>query len=223
MIFILILLCASCSKDSNPVESTPKSDGTVTDIDGNIYNYITIGNQTWMQENLKTTKYRNGDALPNVTTNGDWIVLKTGTYCDYNNNPTNAEIYGRLYNWYAVNDTRGLAPLGWHVASDSEWTKLINYLGGESVAGSKLKKLHNSYWQTSDIVVSNSSGFEAIPSGFRNIDGSFVWLGYTTYWWTSTVDNFSAAWNRHLHYDFEKIFRDSNEKNGGFSVRCIKD
>ena len=119
---------------------------TVSDIDGNIYHYIVIGTQTWMVENLKTIHYRNGDAIPNVTISLDWDVLVTGAYCWYNNDvPTYKAAYGALYNWYVVNDSRNIAPAGWHVPTDAEWTILIDFLGGESVAGVKLKETGNSH------------------------------------------------------------------------------
>ena len=113
----------------------PSEIGTVTDIDGNLYYTVKIGEQWWMLENLRVTHYRNGDAIPNVTDDAEWEGLSTGAYCDYDNDPANVATYGRLYNWYAVGDSRNIAPAGWHVPSDDEWQTLVDYLGGSSVAG----------------------------------------------------------------------------------------
>ena len=142
------------------------SGGTVVDIDGNVYNTVTIGTQVWMVENLKTTKYRNGDAIPNVTGNASWVALSTGAYCWYNNDAaTYKATYGALYNWYAVGDSRNIAPSGWHVATDSEWTTLSTFLGGESIAGDKLKEIGTSHWLSPNTGATNSNGFTAFPGG----------------------------------------------------------
>lgn len=119
----LLVLTSSCKKDDNN-----NNGSTVKDIDGNVYHTIVIGTQTWMLENLKTTKYSNGDPIPNITDSLTWVSLETGAYCNYNNDENNSVIYGRLYNWYSVNDSRKLAPVGWHVPNDSEWRTLTDFL-----------------------------------------------------------------------------------------------
>jgi uncharacterized protein (TIGR02145 family) len=140
-VVFLLLLISSCKKTEEiaNINFNPSiTYGSITDQDGNVYKTVNIGNQTWIAENLKTTKYRNGELIPNVTDNTLWKNLVTGAYSNYDNDNKKENIYGRLYNWYAVNDTRNLAPLGWHVPSDTEWTTLYSFLGGEDVAGFKL-------------------------------------------------------------------------------------
>jgi uncharacterized protein (TIGR02145 family) len=194
-----------------------------TDID-NTNNYVVIGTQVWMSENLKTTKYRNGDPIPNVTDNIAWSQLTSDAYCNYDNNPANGVNYGRLYNWYAINDPRGLAPSGWHLATDAEWTILINYLGGETVAGEKLKEagfaqLGNSYTNSS-----NDFGFTALPGGYRgSYDGTFYGIGYYGCWWSSMEFDAGSAWYRYICYGNNNASRFYDYKNSGYSVRCIKD
>lgn len=117
-----------------------KSDVTVIDFDGNVYHPVVIGKQTWLVEDLRVTHYRNGEAIPNVADSTQWTLLTSGAYCNYNNDSVLSKVYGKLYNWYAVNDRRGLAPKGWHIPTDEEWSTLVNYLGGESIAGAKLRK-----------------------------------------------------------------------------------
>jgi uncharacterized protein (TIGR02145 family) len=208
----------------NPVSfKTLLAEGTVADKDGNIYNYITIGTQVWMIENLKTTKYRNGDSLLNMTSDGTWNNTTIGGYCNYNNNSTNATDYGKLYNWYAVNDSRGLAPTGWHIPSDAEWATLITYLGGENVAGGKLKETGLLHWLTPNQGATNETGFSAFPGGFREINGVYSDLGSFGNWWSSTEINTLYAYYRHMYYNYGGIGRVYANKKTGFSVRCIKD
>lgn len=202
-------------------------DDTVTDIDGNVYRTVTIGGQTWMAENLRTTRYRNGDPVPNVSDDSVWFNLSTGAYCNYGNDPNYAAIYGRLYNWYAVYDSRNIAPSGWHVASDDEWTTLVNYLGGPNIAGGKLKEAGTSHWKSPNAGATNESGFSGLPGGYRNPDGPFHHIGDNGFWWTSTLDNTYAnrdrAWRLTWHYFDSTVDRNSYYFMGGMSVRCIKD
>jgi uncharacterized protein (TIGR02145 family) len=195
----------------------------VTDKNKNEYHSVKIGTQVWMIENLRTTKYRNGDDIPNVTKNTTWTDLTIGTYCDYNNNPDNASTYGRLYNWYAVNDKRKIAPEGWHVASDSEWTILTNFLGGVEGAGSKLKEAGLTHWNTPNQGSTNESGFTALPGGSRAYGGAFQSLGTIGFWWTSTQESWGQAWQRHISSDQSVVGRRFDNKENAFSVRCIKD
>ena len=205
--------------------------GTVTDFDGNEYVTITIGTQTWMAENLKVTHYRNGDIIPNGTDDFAWEGtyngtttignVTTGQYCDQLNKPIYSKVYGRLYNWYAVNDNRNIAPTGWHVSSDAEWTILINYLGGDSIAGRKLKEIGLTHWKDywEAAIATNETGFTALPGGGR-VGGAFV-CGFGQ-WWSSEKDA-SNAYYRNMGPTVNTVDRNSNYKWFGFSVRCIKD
>ena len=197
--------------------------GTVTDIDGNVYNTVTIGAQTWMAENLKTTKYRNGDPISNVTDNAAWTALTKGAYCWYNNDQANKAIYGGLYNWYAVADSRNIAPAGWHVASNAEWTTLTTYLGGEGVAGGKLKEAGTAHWNSPNTGATNESGFTAFPGGQRYYYGEFLSIGLYGYWWASTVFSTNSAWHRFTGFSISYVYSYGNSDVFGFSVRCIRD
>lgn len=202
----------------------PGSGNTVTDIDGNTYNTVTIGTQVWMVENLKTTKYRNGDTIANVTGNSAWAATITGAYCNYNNNANSSITYGRLYNWYAVNDNRKIAPTGWHVPTDADWTTLTTYLGGEGVAGGKLKETGTTHWQSPNTGATNETGFTALPGGDRLYStGVFYDKGVYCFCWSSTANDASTAWVRALDNSYSNVSRSNNPKSNGFSVRCIKD
>ena len=192
----------------------------ITDIDGNIYHSIKIGEQTWMVENLRTTHYRNGDLIPNETDNRKWSTLTTGAYCDYENNNSNSNEYGKLYNWYAVNDNRNIAPEGWHIPSDDEWTKLTDFLGGEIVAAKKLKDIN---WKSQDISTINKKEFSALPGGYRGNNGDFNYLNIAGSWWTASKANDYSACCRHMDYASTSVNSSQYLKIFGFSVRCIKD
>ncbi|HNY56232.1 MAG TPA: FISUMP domain-containing protein, partial [Chitinophagales bacterium] len=157
--------------------------GTVNDIDGNTYNTVTIGTQCWMTENLKTSTYNDGTAILNETINTQWVNLTTGAYCYYNNNISNKATYGTLYNWYAVN-TGKLAPSGWHVPTEADWTTLINYLGGETVAGGKMKAI--TLWNSPNTAADNSSGFSGLPAGIRTQSGTYFDMGNEGNFWSAT-------------------------------------
>lgn len=213
--------------------------GSVTDIDGNIYQTVKIGDQWWAAENLKVTHYRNGDPIPNINDNSEWGNLDSGAFCSYDNDDSNIITYGLLYNWYAVNDPRGLAPSGWHVPTDEEWKQMEMYLGmSQSEAdgqydrgtdeGSKLKSTVGWYSPSwfGNGNGNNESGFSALPGGFRFYTGTF-WpnsLTAMTYIWTSSsYDSNIFARNRHLLFSSTKIDRRGGSKRRGASVRCIKD
>ena len=197
--------------------------GTVTDIDGNTYQTVKIGDQWWTAENLKVTHYRNGDAIPNVTDNTEWSNLTTGAYCNYDNDDNNADTYGSLYNWYAVNDRRNIAPEGWHVPSDAEWQILIDYLGGEGVAGGKMKATGTTIWNSPNTGATNESGFSALPGGYRHDDEGYYNMCYDTYFWSSSGSSSRDAWYRNLDYDYSGVYRNYDYKRYGFSVRCVRD
>ncbi len=199
-------------------------DGTVTDIDGNVYQCVKIGDQWWMAENLKVTHYRNGEAIPNVTDGSEWSNLTTGAWCAYNNDNGNVSTYGLLYNWYAVDDSRNIAPESWHVPTDEEWQTLVDYLGGSSVAGGKLKETGTTHWYSPNTGATNESGFTALPGGYRDYNyGTFYNVGGYGYWWSSTGYSSSNVWNRILNYNNSDVYRNSHSKRSGFSVRCVRD
>jgi len=195
--------------------------GTLNDIEGNLYKTIQIGTQVWMAENLKTTKYKDGAAIPLVTDNTAWYNRETSGYCWYNNDAsTNKNIYGALYNWHTVT-TGKLCPTGWHVPSNAEWTTLTTYLGGE--AGGKLKETGTSHWTIPNEGATNTSGFTAVPGGNRDISGSFRFIGYYGNYWSSTEESRNYAWGRYIYNSNSVVARSGEGKLDGFSVRCVKD
>ena len=192
--------------------------GTVTDIDGNVYNTVTIGTQCWMAENLKTTRYNDGTAILTGLSNADWQSTTSGAYAIYNNDPANNTTYGKLYNSYAVK-TNKLAPAGWHVPTYAEWTTLIAFLGGVSIAGGAMKA--TILWSSPNTGATNSSGFTGLPAGYRNINGTFSNIGFYGYFWSS--DSYYSCWSSLNNSNNSvgsscDLFREK-----GFSVRCVKD
>ena len=203
---------------------------TVTDIDGNVYETVIIGDQLWMAENLKVTHYRNGDEIPTGYSNDDWSNLFTGAYAVYDDDPSNAEIYGNLYSWYAIDLETGVCPEGWHVPTDDEWTILSDYLGGSDIAGGKLKECtegscpESEYWFSPNMGATNESGFTGLPGGCRGGgSGSYLYLGGSGFFWSSTEYNSNLAWFWVLYYDTSVIYRDYDYKGYGSSVRCVRD
>ena len=195
--------------------------GEVTDIEGNVYPTVKIGEQIWMAENLKVTKYNDGTAIPNVTDNTQWANLTTAAYCWYNNDVNNKNTaYGALYNWYTVN-TNKLAPAGWHVPTDAEWTTLTTYLGGENIAGGKLKEAGTSHWLSPNTNATNESGFTSLPGGARYVDGTFVNLGSNGGWWSSTFYDTQTLWIRDIYRAEGKVSRGYAYNKWGYSIRCI--
>lgn len=215
------------------VFSTKGANGNVTDIEGNTYSTIEIGTQVWMAENLKTTKYNDGTAIPNITDDITWQLTNTGAYGDYSNTPSNSITYGRLYNWYAVdnnvatkvasNGGKNVCPTSWHVPSYDEWTIFVAYVGGANVAGGKLKETGTVHWQTPNAGATNEAGFTALPGGYHNFYG-FYGIGVYGYWWSSTVYSTTVVsyWNIYSEYVFTTIISGDLRKEG-ISVRCIKD
>lgn len=202
-----------------PFDTVP----TVTDIDGNVYGTVKIGTQVWMTSNLKTTRYRNGDAIPNATSDNDWAIA-ADAQCTYNNTivADSINLFGRLYNFYAVADSRKIAPIGWHVASDDEWNTLTTYLG--AMAGGRLKEAGIIHWNSPNTDALNDSKFSALPGGSRDYyTGSFGSLGRSCYWWSSTENYAANAWCRLLEYGGSGVGRVNNNKSIGCSVRCVRD
>lgn len=200
----------------------------VTDIDGNNYTSVKIGTQVWMVENLKTSKYRNGDLIgTTIPATLDLRSENTPKYqWAYDGNENNVSTYGRLYTWYAVNDSRNLAPIGWHVASKEDWAILVDYLGGEFIPGGKLKEIGTTHWIDPNTSATNESGFSALPSGIRIESGPFSSIGFVTYWWTSTecigcANKAGIDW--YLGYNFSEIYWSGDNASLGNSVRCVMD
>jgi uncharacterized protein (TIGR02145 family) len=208
-----------------------KTYGTMTDQDGNMYKTITIGTQTWMAENLRTTIYRDGTEMRNICY-GLWYLGENNGHCTYNNttNAVSIATYGRLYNWYTVNSSHNIAPTGWHVPSDTEWTTLITYLGGESVAGGKMKETGTTHWTTPNTGATNESGFTGLPTGARSSGGpdpepSFNFMGACAYYWSSSEPgpNYAVGNYCRLSSDNVNVYRYNIAKSEGFAVRLVKD
>lgn len=242
---VFLVFASSCKKDddNDPSSNNPSvgnnqdngkttalfntnvTYGTMTDQDGNTYKTVTIGTQTWMAENLRTTKYNDGTGIRFVFDDYRWGTLTTGAYCNCLNSYNNETIatYGRLYNWYAVN-TGKLSPKGWHVPTDAEWTTLIDYLGGADVAGGKLKETGTTHWNSPNIGATNETGFTALPGGAR-VNGAYNDVGYYGDWWSATESYIPGnAWLREVYYDYSIVYRlNYFTKQTGLSVRCVKD
>jgi len=217
------LFFSSCDKttDEGPNSNGLPPPDSIVNIDGIVYHTIKIGNQYWMIENLKVTRYRNGDAIQNEKDDDAWANLSTGAYCDYENNTSNSKTYGRLYNWYAVNDSRNICPAGWHVPTNDEWFTLTNLLGGDEVAAGKLKEAGIEHWLSPNEGATNETGFTALPGGYRDTDGSFSDIGFSGDWWSSTLFIQGVAWERLLYYRSPGVYTHGNAIRSGFSVRCI--
>jgi len=220
---------------SNEVSVT--IDGPVTDIDGNVYEVVTIGSQVWMAENLKVTHYRDGTAISHLASDGDWTTTSSGAYCFYDNNSSNGDTYGALYNWYAVSDSRNIAPEGWHVPSDDEWKELEMALGmsqseadvngwrgtneGSKLAGNAALWIDGALENDPEF---GTSGFTALPGGWRVYYlGSYNNMGDYAYFWSATENNSTTAWYRTLHWSTLDVLRYLDYKRDGFSIRCLRD
>jgi uncharacterized protein (TIGR02145 family) len=224
----LLLLAAACKKDDKTDDSSNNNNNnnnppvatTVTDIDGNVYNIIIIGTQTWMKENLEVKHYNNGDSIPFYSGGGaEWVALTTGGCCYYYNDPYNG--YGLLYNGYAVYDSRKIAPVGWHVATDADWNTLITYLGGDSIAGGKMKSTGTSLWDSPNTGATNSSNFTALPGGYRETMWGYFWNeSINAIFWSQTD---GTGGNYRKLGNLGKDVTTGHYSNGnGLSVRCVK-
>jgi len=223
---IFLILIGSCKKED--VENY-----TMIDIDGNVYHTVTIGTQVWTLENLETTRYLNGDTIPEIISVHDWSNQTIGAQCIYDNNTELGYSYGRLYNWYAVNDSRKIAPKGWHIPTEVEWSTLENYLVNHlGYSGSAAKALAaNTNWTQFDAVnavgndlsKNNSSGFTALPGGNRYWTGEYDDVGDIGCWWSSTESEPTSAWSRGIYFYYDIVSRNSSKKEYGLSIRCIKD
>ena len=213
ILFCLILFITACGPSSSKTDEGSTTATSVAETEAS------IGKQVWTTKNLDVTKYRNGDAIPQVQDKNAWAKLKTGAWCYFENNTANGTTYGKLYNWFAVNDTRGLAPKGYHMPTDAEWTILTDNLGEE--AGTKMKS--TSGWDNNGNGT-NTSGFAGLPGGYRNDDGDFSFIGAGGGWWSSSESNTSYAWYRSLYNASGDVARYYGvNKQSGFSVRCLRD
>lgn len=236
---LIIILNTSCKAENQP---DSKSVETIKDMDGNVYHTVKIGTQVWMVENLKTRKYNDGTQIPFVTDNSAWSTLHTPGYCWYSNDAeTNKDTYGALYNWYTVN-TGKLAPIGWHIPSDIEWTNLEDYLkangynyddtrtnnyGKSLAATTNWKTFTSTDWDLisligNDLTKNNRTGFSALPGGTRNIYGTFYSIGESCYLWSSTEHLTDSSWSRALNYQGCSLGKDDDDNKSGNSVRCIR-
>ncbi len=206
----------------NPVTPSENTN-TVSDVDGNSYRSVKVGTQVWTTGNLNVSHFRNGDHIPEAVTMEEWEkAFDKGkpAWCYYDNDPVNGEKYGMLYNWFAVNDSRGLAPNGWHIPTTREWTDLTEYLGGENVAGGKMK--NTSGWESNGNGT-NESGISGLPGGSRGFIGPFDSVGSFGNWWSSSGDDISHAWYCTLFGSDSKVSGEYYYEGAGFSVRCVRD
>lgn len=222
MISLLVLLavqgCVDVTESDGPVPIP--ATGTMTDIDGNVYGTVRIGNQVWMVENLKTTRFNDGQEIPVVSDAFAWGNLSSPGMCWGNNNAANKEPYGGLYNWYAV-DTAKLAPVGWHIPTEAEWKALAVYLGGVDIAGGKMKT--TTQWFSPNTGATNESGFSAIPVPYRNFDGILFWnIGDGAYFWSTDAFDGAMAVGTHLVCDSRALYISEVSKKYGRSIRCVK-
>lgn len=241
-LLIVAVIINNCDSNDYNLTSTLFSNyeiqygGGVTDIDGNFYQSVIIGKQEWMTENLKTSQYRDGTIIPNVTSNTQWTNLSSGAWAYYYNDESNHNSYGKLYNWFAVINNNGLCPDGWKVPDDDDWKQLERFLGmreaevyaravnrGESQnIGGLVKSKGTEYWQSPNRGATNESGFSGIPGGNRISGGNFNNISIHGFWWSSSEFNSSNAWYRLLNYNISGISRGSLDKRYGLSVRCLK-
>lgn len=197
-------------------------------VDEGCIPFVTICGKDWMLNNLDADMYRNSDPIPQVTNNAAWVAAGnagTGAWCYYNNDPAMGAIYGKLYNWYALKDPRGLVPEGWHIPLDDEWAAMITCLNAITPtgnAGGKMKETGTTHWLSPNTGATNSSGFTGLPGGFRNFNGGFSYLGNYGFWWSAT-EYFTYAWVRYLQNTNGNMNRNYYYLRGGFSVRCVRD
>jgi uncharacterized protein (TIGR02145 family) len=222
-IVVTIMSVYSCQGDNFNEESTTIEESTSTTIEESVINEVIIGKQVWTAANLNVDKFRNGEPIPHAKTDEEWKKAgenKEPAWCYYDNDPTNGEKYGKLYNWYAAIDPRGLAPDGWHLPSDKEWAVLADYLGGDGVAGTKMKS--SSGWVDNGNGT-NESGFSGTPGGYRFINGRFYYIDFYGYWWSSTESSDNFAWFRELLFFNDKVGKNEFTKGNGYSIRCLRD
>lgn len=198
----------------------------LTACDGQSYKEVTIGDQVWMTENLNVEEFRNGDPIPHAQTDEEWKRAGENgqpAWCYYDNDPANGKIYGKLYNFYAVSDWRGLAPEGWRIPDEADWYYLVTLLGGEDFAGGKLKANDTIYWENPNTGATNETGFTALPGGYRYDEGRFDNIGYGGFWWSSAKLHSNSSWYRTLDNRSTHAFRHYANKSAGFSLRLLRE
>jgi uncharacterized protein (TIGR02145 family) len=212
----------SQKKDSILINSSIQY-GEVSDNEGHIYKTVVLDNKTWLAENLRATKYRNGEEISTTEKNKN-ITKETNPkyYWSYNGDDSISSIYGNLYTWYVVQDPRGICPDGYRIPSDLDWISLINSLEGNIMAGAKLKENDFKHWMKPNANATNESGFSALPGGYREVDGKYYVLGFKGYWWSSKKNYISMVWNTGLVYNIDILERLEHIKKNGLSVRCVK-
>ncbi|HRH50584.1 MAG TPA: fibrobacter succinogenes major paralogous domain-containing protein [Panacibacter sp.] len=225
----VLLMTVSCKKESNNIHSgslinTDMKSVSATDVAAAKYTAVLIGTQKWMTANLNVNRYRNGDRIPQVKDPIKWKTLTTGAWCWYNNDSANyAVTYGKLYNWYAVHDARGLAPNGWHIPAYDEIVVLYNLLGGYQLAGGPLKETGTVHWAAPNVAATNSTGFTALPGGYQLASGSFTGINTLGLWWSASENSSSSAWDFYIYNNYGTFSISPGVKQAGLSVRCIKD
>ena len=221
---ILVSACGSCGSQQAKPLPIPVPTGTVTDVEGNAYPTIKIGQQEWMVENLKTATYNDGTPIPNVADMSAWLNLTSDAYSWYDNDIVNKDRYGGLYNWYAVN-TKKLCPTGWAMPSSGNWAALANNLGGDTVSGGRMKEVGTALWQAPNTGATNQSGFSARPAGLRNLPGSFIQKGQTAIWWCADDKTLSLppmACFYHVTSTTSASIGGASPLQFGYAVRCMR-
>lgn len=214
---------ASGGVQTDSVFNPSLSYGSVRDVEGNLYKTIQIGSQEWMAENLRTSTYSNGDTLTQIINNSTWLNDSSGAWCYYNNEERNNVPYGKLYNWRVAINPKNICPNGWHMPSETEWNTLVNFLGGDAIAGAKLKSKSLQHWESPNAQATNSSGFSALASGLRFIEGDFFGLLNYAGWWSKQSLDETSALKLNVNYLSGSSFFDGYNKGYGFSIRCLKD
>ena len=214
---VLIILITSCIKNE-------PNNSVIKDSDGNVYGSVKIGSQTWLNKDLRTTKYNNGDLIANISDSSGWRLTTTGAYCWYKNDAHFIpDSQGALYNFYVIADKRDVCPAGWHVPSVGEWSTLINSSGGDSAAGGRLKETGTKHWAAPNKNARNEFGFSALPGGFRSPQGQDGYIGFVVNWWSSSEADPLKAWSIYIGFNDGQAGTASSLKRNGFSIRCIKD
>jgi uncharacterized protein (TIGR02145 family) len=222
---VLVCACSSCGpQQTAKPPPVPHPTGSVTDVEGNVYPTIKIGQQEWMVENLKTTTYNDGTSIPNVTDMTTWANLSSDAYSWSGNDVANKDVYGALYNWWAVN-TKKLCPTGWSIPSSDNWGPLVTSAGGKGVAGGRMKETGTALWQAPNAGATNESGFSARPAGSRYLDGGFVYKGEFAFWWCSDQKLLSlpaTAWFWEVSSTNTASVGGESQLPMGYSVRCMR-
>lgn len=230
LLYTSVFLILSCDKVTNTKPSTQFNERliyrAVTDIDRNQYRTIQVGDQVWMAENLRTTRYANGDSIPNIQNAQEWSFLKTGAWAHYKNDASYESVYGKYYNWCVSADPRHVCMTGWHVPTDAEWMELLNFLGGIEVAAPKMKSSWENQWVGSIDEISNSSGLSILPAGKRGLSGDFNLMTHRAPFWTTQSNSSNPEWglSYELFWNSDQVGRfNADDKYYGHCIRCIQD